>query len=148
MKRLIVITLIILSICMTAAAQRGLYIDELFDEIRTDVNVTETYASGSQLRRFGGQITLYHSLRVQGDAKLVKKVESALSKDVSKVTDKEVVYRHGRLTYGLYILSSATSDIVKAILYSSDDVQNASLIYIEGKTSSAVIRNLLQGNSK
>lgn len=147
MKRLIFLFVAVILCCGAARAQKGLHINELFDNMRNNEHVTETYASSRQLRQYAGLISLYHSLEVRADEKLVETVAAALAKDVGRVEDKDVVYRNGRLRYALYILSSSDtsqSGVTRIIYYSSPTKGRATLIYIEGEAPAAQVCSLLE----
>lgn len=142
MKRIIIAVILAVAGLTCADAQRGLAINSLFEVLRTNPQVTETFASGSQLKQYGGLIDLYHSLAVKDAPELVELITKALAKDVTKVSDRETVYRDGRLYYGLYVLESKGSSRSRCILFTNRQAGSATLIYIEGE-SPMVIRSLV-----
>lgn len=132
---------------LAATAQKGLYINSLFDgRFKKATGATEIIVTGYQAREIG--LDVYHSLSVtdKGQAELV---ESLVVKDGVQAIDKEVEFRSGQLYYGFYTMKKAKGNN-RYIFYLNQRLARKSpknvitLIYMEGEASVEQIKKLIR----
>ena len=89
MRHYIFISLLMLAIPLTVAAQKNLSIGKILDgHYKKNPAVTDVEIMGDRLREYG--LSYYHSFTVKGDDNLMQEVIAAFTADESKAADKEL----------------------------------------------------------
>ena len=138
MKHYIFISLLMLAIQLTVAAQKNLSIGKVLDgHYKKNPAVTDVEIMGDRLREYG--LSYYHSFTVKGDDNLMQEVIAAFTADESKAADKELTKVGGRLISGMYRLKydgTTNRFLFFKDLRMTNKKQNAVMvIYMEGDTS-------------
>lgn len=143
-------------ICLTllgsipASAQSGLNIAGLLDgQFRDDKNAVETIITGEALSDY--DLSTYHSLSLTDSPKKVDLIESAVIKDLSSATDKEVSYRGGKLYYAFFSLPPLKTKVgtktYRYIFYLNQYAvgrDGVTLIYMSGIASKESVKQMLK----
>ena len=147
MKRITIIILICLLATMSAMAQKGLSINQLFDgRYKKAAGATEIIVTGSQAREIG--LTVYHSVSVTNKVQ-AEIIENLVVKDGARAIDKEVEYRNGQLYYGFYTMPKHKGEN-RYIFFLNQNLARKSpknvvtLIYMEGHASANKIKKLIR----
>ena len=138
MRHYIFISLLMLAIPLTVAAQKNLSIGKILDgHYKKNPAVTDVEIMGDRLREYG--LSYYHSFTVKGDDTLMQEVIAAFTADESKAADKELTKVGGRLISGMYRLKydgTTNRFLFFKDLRMTNKKQNAVMvIYMEGDTS-------------
>lgn len=138
MRHFIIILFLILTIPLTAMAQKDLCIGRILDgHYKKNPAVTDVEIVGDRLREYG--LTYYHSFTVKGDVKLMQEVIAAFIADEAKAADKELTKVGGKLISGMYRLKydgNTNRFLFFKDMRVSDQKKNAVMvIYMEGDTS-------------
>ena len=133
MKRMFLIILILLGVCLGVQAQKGLSIAAAFNELAVKENATEVLMGAGRLKKF--HLNFYHSLEIKNpSATEQQRIEALLRTDASQAILHEesaghkiyeLPQRKGTHYYIFYRCSS----------------QSLILIYIEGKASLKQIKS-------
>jgi len=136
MKKIIILTLIMLSPNLGLWAQKGLAIQAAFDELAIKKNATEVVMSGKRLKDF--HLTYFHSLEIKNPSvseslHITSLVQTDAAQSITAEENPghrfyELPQRKGLHTYILYRNNGST----------------LTLIYIEGKTSLKQINQYFQ----
>ncbi len=143
MKRLLLIILLLSSV-ITAGAQTGLRINELFDgKYVDDPRATEIMKQGGSLTDY--KLSQYHSLTLQGAPELATYIESLLRADGRSATDREITYRNGGIYFAFYQLP-VVDKLNRYIFYLNSHRavgDKIMLIYMDGKASASEIKSFM-----
>jgi len=95
---------LMLATAITAYAQEGLTIGQLFDgRFRSDQHVMETHITGGQLNKH--HLDIYRSLSLfRPDASTAENLEKTVRQDGAHARSREIQYKNGKLYYGFYQL--------------------------------------------
>ena len=138
MRHFIITLFLVLTIPLTAVAQKELSIGRILDgHYKKNPAVTDVEVMGDRLRDYG--LNYYHSFTVKGDVKLMQQVIAAFVADEAKAADKEVTKVGGKLISGMYRLKydgNTNRFLFFKDMRIANQKQNAVMvIYMEGDTS-------------
>lgn len=138
MRHFIITLFLILTIPLTAMAQKDLSIGRILDgQYKKNPAVTDVEIVGDRLREYG--LTYYHSFTVKGDVKLMQEVIAAYIADESQAADKELTKVGGKLISGMYRLKydgNTNRFLFFKDMRAANQKQNAVMvIYMEGNIS-------------
>ncbi len=153
-KRLLLTPLLLIAFVLTAAAQKGLNINEIFNgKYASDPKVTETIISGTHkflkshdltvLATFKGPAATYQQL-----------VERLVLADSAQAIGKNVRYKDGKLYFALFILKPITDGDTKLNRYlyylnnATNNNSNVLVVYLEGSLGDQEVSDLIQSLTK
>jgi hypothetical protein len=144
MKRVLTLMIFVVSLAMSASAQKGLHINAIFDGRYADLpEATEIMISGDQLRSYN--LTLYHSLTLVDSPKEAARIEALVARDGAHARQREVAYRDGGLYYGFYQLQGINPNRYLFFLNQHRAKGNKIVvIYIEGSAGIDKIKSMLK----
>ena len=138
MKRIVLFLLILLGAHLGVRAQKGLAVQEAFDEMAVKKNATEVIMGPGKLKKF--KLSFFHSLEIKNPSLPERqRIETLLDKDVVKGILHEETPEHR-----LYELPQRKG--VHYYIFYRHSGQTITLIYIEGKASLTQIKNYFQKN--
>ena len=145
MKRLILTFIVAVAWGLSAYAQKGLNVAQYFtDTYRNDKNVTMVEVTGEGRKMPG--IDCYRSITVVGNEALSESLEKAVKKDGAAAKSKEVIYKKGKLYFGMYFMGG--SDKHRRYLYFLNQKavgkDKTMLIFIEGDISEEMAKSLIK----
>lgn len=147
MKRLYLIILLLATCMMSANAQSGLEINDLFDgEYSNDPRATEIEMSGGVLKDYS--LTVYRSLTLVDAPEAARQIETLLREDGANALQREVTYRNGGIYYAFYQLPKQ-NNIYRYIFYidlNKTGGNKIMLVYLAGKADSKQIKKMLNLN--
>ncbi len=145
MKRFLLIFAFLLVAVLSATAQKGMSIDELFGgDYQNRKNVTEVVVRGTQVKAYN--LTLFRSITVADDPALAQKMETLVKADGRKATDREEGLRGGRLYYAFY--SFRKGDGTYSYIFYRNNLlrKNAkpetTVVYMEGHATLAELKKM------
>ncbi len=148
LRRLLALTIIILSMSAGASAQVPAAIGRLFNgPYRSSPAATETIITGEPLKPY--DLTLFHSLMITDDSQASSALEKAVKADGKEALWEETESVGGRLRYAIYELRGKQKR--RYILYLNtfpSGGNEATVIYLEGKATPSQIKRLITTISK
>lgn len=145
MKRFILTLVVTLAWALSACAQKGLNVAQYFsDTYRNDNTITMVEVTGDSRKMPG--IDCYRSITVVGNDALSEKLEKSVKKDGAAAKSKEVIYKKGKLYFGMYFMGG--SDNHRRYLYFLNQKamgkDKTMLIFIEGDISEEMAKSLIK----
>lgn len=136
MKRILSIILMIICSCTLVRAQKGLAVQEVFDEMAVNKNATEVVMSSGKLKAY--HLSFYHSIEVRTPSAAERqRMEHSVQADAMSAIISEETPGHR------FYEMPQQRGIHRYILYRSTD-SNLTLIYLEGKASLKQIKGFFQ----
>lgn len=133
MKRVLAFILVLVGVCSSMQAQKGLAIKSAFDELAVKENATEVTVGAGKLKKY--HLSFFHSLEIKTpSAKEQQQVESLMQEDV-----RQAILYEENAGHKLYELP-ARGGLHRYIFYRCSR-QSLILIYIEGKASLKQIKS-------
>ena len=145
MKRFLLTLVVTLAWVLAANAQKGLDVAQYFsDSYRNDNAVTMVEVTGDSKKMPG--IECYKSITVLGNEALSERLEKSVKKDGAAAKSKEVIYKKGKLYFGMYFMGG--SDKHRRYLYFLNQKavgkDKTMLIFIEGDISEEMAKSLIK----
>ena len=147
MRKLFIILALWAMMAPQAAAQKGLHVAKVFDGRYAKLpHTVATYVTGDAVEKY--DIDLYRSLSATCDTKTAAEIENLVLKDGLTATDKETVYRGGRLRYGSFTLPRKSSSN-RYLFYVNKDANSGGseerivVVYMTGDASPERIKRLI-----
>ena len=145
MKRFLLTLIVTLAWVLAANAQKGLDVAHYFsDSYRNDNAVTMVEVTGDSKKMPG--IECYKSITVLGNESLSEMLEKSVKKDGAAAKSKEVIYKKGKLYFGMYFMGG--SDKHRRYLYFLNQKavgkDKTMLIFIEGDISEEMAKSLIK----
>lgn len=145
MKRLILTLAVCAFWTLSAYAQKGLNVAQFFsDNYRNDETVTMVEVMGDNRKMPG--IDCYRSITVRGNEALSESLEKTVKKDGAAAKSKEVIYKKGKLYFGMYFMGGV--DRHRRYLYFLNQKavgkDKTMLIFIEGNISEEMAKSLIK----
>ena len=139
MKRVIIITVFLLTAVPALLAQKGMHISELFtDKYREQKNVTELFLKGKMLKDYN--LTLFRSLTVANDPRLAA--------DGKQSVDREEGMKGGQLYYAFYTFKNPDGSyrylFFRNNLLRPGEKQETTMVYMEGKATLSELKKLFR----
>lgn len=138
-----------LSFCCTMQAQlSNLSMRKVFEKSKNIEILSEAEVQGDQLRKF--HLTKFHKVKVKTDDQMMEQVESWISADESKATDKEFFRDLKRTTYAFMSYKMKQGGTC-FLLYQYQRMQTGHsfvCFYMEGDTSIKDIKQTFGINRK
>lgn len=133
MKRILLLMLTLLGLCLEIQAQRGLAIQSAFDELAVRQNATEVVMGAGKLKKY--RLRLFHSLEMKSPSPVERsRIETLVQTDAAQAILREETAGHR-----LYELQQRKG-MHYYIFYRCTE-QSLILIYIEGKASLKQIKS-------
>lgn len=147
MKRVIIITVFLLTAVPALLAQKGMHISELFtDKYREQKNVTELFLKGKMLKDYN--LTLFRSLTVANDPRLAAHMERLVRADGKQSVDKEEGMKGGQLYYAFYTFKNPDGSyrylFFRNNLLRPGEKQETTMVYMEGKATLSELKKLFR----
>ncbi|MDE6680571.1 MAG: hypothetical protein K2J92_04375 [Muribaculaceae bacterium] len=153
MRRLLFTAIMLIVFMLTASAQTGLHINEIFNgKYASDPKVTETIISGTHKFLKGHDLTVFATFK--GPASVYRQsVEQLVLSDGAQAIGKNVRYKDGKLYFALFILKPITEGKTKLNRYlyylnNATDKGNVLVVYLEGSLSDGKVTELIQSLTK
>lgn len=144
--RLIILMAAMLAAALAASAQVPAAIATLFDgPYRNNPAATETVITGDALK--SRNLSLFHSLSIEGNPELVSAIEKAVKADAATTEWIQTVTRGGKLQSSVYELPSYDKKRHRYVLYLNSFLtggNEAAVIYLEGKATPEQIKKLIK----
>lgn len=134
--------IMILLLPMIAQAQTGLNVSPYFDgRFNHSRQVVTVLVKGKPLKPY--KLELYRSMTFEGDMPVVENIEQAVLADSKAAEDKETGYKNGRLLYGFYCFSPASSKkkVLRYLFYRRNE-NKAYVVYMEGNASMEELKKM------
>ena len=133
MKRILLLMLTLLGLCLKVQAQKGLAIQSAFDELAVRQNATEVVMGAGKLKKY--RLRLFHSLEMKSPSPVERsRIETLVQTDAAQAILREETAGHR-----LYELQQRKG-MHYYIFYRCTE-QSLILIYIEGKASLKQIKS-------
>ena len=145
MKRLIFTLIMSLACAMASYAQKGLSVAQYFsDTYRNDKTVTMVEVTGDSKKMPG--IECYRSITVSGNEALSESIEKTVKKDGAAAKSKEVIYKKGKLYFGMYFMGGSGKHRRYIYFLNQKAVgkDKTMLIFIEGDISEEMAKSLIK----
>ena len=146
MKRFILILAMLSSCVLGAHAQKGLNVAQYFsDNYRNDKTVTMVEVVTGNNRKMPG-IDCYRSITVLGNEALSEDLEKSVKKDGALSKSKEVIYKKGKLYFGMYFMGGEERHRRYLYFLNQKAVgkDKTMLIFIEGDISEDMAKSLIK----
>lgn len=151
MKKLLIMTAVIIASAFTAAAQKGLNVAKVFEGRYAKLpDAVVTYVIGDAVAKY--DLDIYRSLAVTCDAATTAEIEQLVLKDGLSATKKETEYRGGRLRYGSFMLPKRSYSN-RYIFFVNKDANSGSgtarivVVYMAGEASPEKIKKLIKAGN-
>jgi len=143
MKKILIITTLLLLLPVWARSQDGLHSQAVFDgKIIPKDRLIETLVTGDHLKEYN--LDLFHSVRLEVDEAEYQSIAALVQEDAKNAISKEMDIVHGHLSYALLVFPSKDPD--KRFLgfnagYKSgqdneaDRTVSVTIVYLEGNTT-------------
>lgn len=151
MKRILIITTLLLLLPVWARSQDGLHSQAVFDgKVVPKDRIVETLVKGEYLKDYS--ITLFHSIRMDVDEAELQRISSLVQEDARDAVSKEMEISHGLLSFALLALPPGPDGnrLLGFQSKPSDDGTSTSVIivYLEGETTLTDLKKSIPTNSK
>lgn len=130
LKRIMLTVLLTLTAALSAGAQKGLSIDNVFQRFGHAKGCKMVEMHDAKLRGF--QLKVYKSLTYKN---LGSSIEPYLNADKKKAKKIREVVEDGRVVSGYYMMPPSGGGINRYILFSKAGGNRGTVIYIEGELS-------------
>ena len=147
------IAIIAMLMSLAAFAQAGLNIGRYFDdEYLSKLGITSVSISGSQLKNWNRDISLYRSVTIENNTTDVDQMELAVKKDGVRAVSRTVSMNNGHVVFGFYSMSPVNG-VNRYIIFIRNDsskspessaATRADLFYIEGKVSTDELSKMIR----
>lgn len=147
------IAIIAMLMSLAAFAQAGLNIGRYFDdEYLSKLGITSVSISGSQLKNWNRDISLYRSVTIENNTTDVDQMELAVKKDGVRAVSRTVFMNNGHVVFGFYTMSPVNG-VNRYIIFIRNDSNKtpgsttdmrADLFYIEGKVSTEELSKMIR----
>lgn len=153
-KRLLLTAMLLIASVLTAMAQSGLNINEIFNgKYASDPKVTETIISGKHKFLKAHDLTVLATFK--GPASTYRQLaERLVLADGAQAIGKNIRYKDGKLYFALFILKPVTEGTVKLnryLYYLNNTTNNGSnilVVYLEGRLGDQEVSDLIQSLTK
>lgn len=145
MKRFILTLIIALAWALSSYAQKGLNVAQYFsDTYRNEDTVTMVEVTGDNKKMPG--IDNYRSITVLDNDALSESLEKAVKKDGASAKSKEVIYKKGKLYFGMYSMGGTGKHRRYLYFLNQKAVgkDKTMLIFIEGDISEEMAKSLIK----
>lgn len=137
MKRIILTAAILLSICLHASAQEGLFVEGLFEgEIVPRTEMKQTFIRGESLKPY--KLDTFKSISFTADVQTYHKVETLVLHDAEASMDKSTDFVGGHLTYAVLSLPRSNSGRNRYLCFRAREDQGKwliTVIYLRGQAA-------------
>lgn len=145
MKRLLLTLIMAIAWALTTYAQKGLNVAPYFsDTYCNDKSVTMVEVTRDSGKMPG--IDCYRSIMVIGNEALSEQLEKAVKKDGAAAKSKEVIYKKGKLYFGMYFMGG-TGEHRRYLYFLNQKAvgkEKTMLIFIEGDISEEMAKSLIK----
>lgn len=137
----------LICIAVASSAQEQLQIAEFFSqEFMQRSGTSGVTLSNKKLDKYG--IRLYRSVSVTDDMEMSQKMEKAVKHDGKQASQREVIFREGRLHFGFYALppQSGGKGLNRYMIYldqNEEGKNKTTIIYLEGKAEPDKVQKFL-----